>query len=293
MTRMIALATLRTLGAVYPFQRSARLVDNQLTKWATASLNESVPVRTRNGITIHVIPSDAIGRQIYLTRTWDPHMLDVLQALAVGARTIVDVGANVGFFALSLAASSDAVVHAVEPQPRLADLIEKSARASNLLDHIQLHRFALSDHDGEADFIIDEGNLGGSRIASDNDSLTAIQVPLRNGSDFLDSLGVSSIDLMKVDVEGHEAQIFRSIETWIAKQRIRAIVFETRGHGEDDTAMQLVGQHGYQLFGISKGLRSPIISEISSQNARRFEDVVAVRLSDMPEVRQILGAWLR
>jgi FkbM family methyltransferase len=220
-------------------------------------------------------------------------LLAVLQVVAVDAKTIVDVGANVGFFTLSLAASTHAIVHAVEPQPRLGNLIERSARASNLQGQVRLHRFALSDSDGERRFFIDHANLGGSKISSDVAPERTIQVPVRAGSNFLDSLGVPEIDLVKVDVEGHEKQVLHSIESWLARHAIRAIVFEARGHGEDGDAMQLLSHHGYELLGIEKGLRSPRISEGPSLQRASVEDMLAVRPRDFQDVKEALKGWMR
>ena len=160
MLRRLVRSALRSLGARYPFHRTARIVHNPLTRWATAPLRQPEPVRCPNGLVVYVVPSDLIGRQLYLTGTWDPHLLLVLEALARGSEVIVDVGANVGFFALSMAAAAPtAAVHAVEPHPLLADLIERSVRAS-ALPRVTIHRFALSESSGQATLAVDAHHLG-------------------------------------------------------------------------------------------------------------------------------------
>jgi hypothetical protein len=113
---------------------------------------------------VYAVPSDLIGRQLYLTGTWDPHLLLVLEELARGSEVIVDVGANVGFFALSMAAAAPkAAVHALEPHPLLAGLIERSVRTSGL-PQVTVHRFALSESSGQATLAVVADHLGMSRI---------------------------------------------------------------------------------------------------------------------------------
>ena len=290
MVRRLARSALRSLGARYPFQRTARIVHNPLTRWATARLGQPEPVRCRNGLVVHVVPSDLIGRQLYLTGTWDPHLLLVLEALARGSEVIVDVGANVGFFALSMAAAAPtAAVHAVEPHPLLADLIERSVRAS-ALPRVTIHRFALSESSGQATLAVVADHLGSSRVGvATAPGEATIPILLRQGDEFLEGLGGREIDLMKLDVEGHEAQVLRGMEAWLSKRRVHVILFEARGHGDDRAAADLLLRHGYRLLGVDKGLMWPRLCECSVPFHRSHEDVVAIAPDAPPRVRAASG----
>ncbi len=292
MLRRLARSALRSLGARYPFHRSARIVHNPLTRWATAPLLQAEPIRCRNGLVVYVVPSDLIGRQLYLTGTWDPHLLMVLEELARGSEVIVDVGANVGFFALSMAAAApNAAVHAVEPHPLLADLIERSVRAS-ALPRVTIHRFALSESTGQATLAVDAHHLGMSRIgAATAPGEATIPISLRRGDEFLEGIGVRGIDLMKLDVEGHEAQVLRGMEAWLSTHRVRVILFEARGHGDDRAAADLLLRHGYRLNGVDKGLMSPRLCDCPVPFHRSHEDLVAIAPNAPPRVRAALGRW--
>ena len=66
----------------------------------------------------------------------------------------VDVGANCGLYTRQLARLSREV-HAFEPSPQMARLLRRTS-ASN----VSVHEIALSDHAGEADLFIPEGENG-------------------------------------------------------------------------------------------------------------------------------------
>ncbi|MCC6659788.1 MAG: FkbM family methyltransferase [Phycisphaerales bacterium] len=296
MIRSITREVLRMAGHAYPLHRTARVVHSRLCRWATTPLTEPVAIRCRNGATIIAKPSDLIGRQLYLTGTWDPHLLLVLRSLCPpDARTIVDVGANVGYFSLALAMSArGATVNAVEPQPRLAHQLRRSA-AETRVSNVVVHEFALSASSGTATLILNQRNLGGSGIAEAMpDGQAAIGIRTVNSAEFLGSLGVQDVDLMKVDVEGHEVHVFRGMETWIAAQRIRAVVFESRSLGDDLSAAAMLAGYGYRLLGIDKGLFGPVIREWDAADSSRMpEDLVAFRPGDADEVCASLGRWIQ
>lgn len=148
-----------------------------------------------------------------------PQMYDVLerQTLAdaidrtiAGGKTFmfVDIGANVGLYSLFVAARAGALgrVLAIEPQPGISDRLEFNLR-SNPGCRSEVLRVAVSDGTGELDLVIDSSNLGGSRIqagAPGSADEATVRVPSRTLMDIVTAAGLSEIDAIKIDVEGHE-----------------------------------------------------------------------------------------
>jgi FkbM family methyltransferase len=281
-------------GRSYPLRRSIRVFENGLTRWLTSSMLEPVVTTTRGGCRLLVIPSEHIGRHIYFSSSFEPHLLDLMTVLSRDKRIFVDIGANVGFFSIELAhANPNLAVYAVEPQPILADMIARSAALSGVDDRICIYKYAVSDVDGEAEFAIIKHNLGESMIASSDYRGDTIRVPVITGTKMLDLIGENDVDLLKVDIEGHEHRFFSSIEPWLARQRIAMIIFETRGHGDDNATINLVRRCGYRTFSIRKDFMGPSLRELGQGLTSEDEDMLAVRPREFASVKSRIHNWLK
>lgn len=285
--------TYRAFGRSYRLRRSIRVFENPLTRWLTSAMLEPVVTTTRGGCRILVIPSEHVGQLIYFSGSYEPHLLDLMKVLIRDKRVFVDIGANVGLFSVELAyANPSLIVHAVEPQPMLADMITKSAALSGVDARLSIYKYAVSDVDGEAEFAIIKHNLGESMIASSGYAGDTIRVPVVPGNKLLDLIGKNGIDLMKIDIEGHEHRFFSNIEPWLAQRRIAMVIFETRGHGDDKATVNLLRRCGYHMFPIRKAFTGPSLRELGGELMGEQEDMLAVRPLDYASVKARIGNWL-
>jgi FkbM family methyltransferase len=142
--------------------------------------------------------------------------------------TFLDVGANVGYYTLLAARRVGPAgrVIAVEPSPiaheRLAGVVAANGLAA------EVHCIGLSDENGICSlFLTPEamGNHSPTMVRHDG-SGGALSVPVRRLDDCLDEWGVASVDLLKIDVEGHEPAVFRGAERALASGRIGALLCE-------------------------------------------------------------------
>lgn len=127
------------------------------------------------------------------------------QNVAPGSRCI-DVGANQGYYTMFLADHGCEVI-AVEPQPHLAALIEKSA-AENLFD-IRMDVNVISDVSGVMGMVVPVGHGMNASVAykpvSPN-GFDMIQVESYKLDEYCE--GKQYYDFIKVDVEGAEDKLF-------------------------------------------------------------------------------------
>jgi FkbM family methyltransferase len=120
----------------------------------------------------------------------------------------VDVGANVGTYAMVLARQVGASgrVIAIEPHPvthaRLA-----FNRAASDTTQVTLVAAAAGPSDGELLIETDGDNLGASHVVSGERSGKAIRVPSLRLQRILDDASVSHVDALKIDVEGFEDRV--------------------------------------------------------------------------------------
>jgi FkbM family methyltransferase len=181
--------------------------------------------------------------------------LDELKFLRAHLRdggVFVDVGANVGTFALAVArdVGTQGKVIAIEPHP-LAQARLAFNRAASGCGQVALVRAAAGACDGEVPIETDRDNLAASRIVAGNASGSAIRVPSLRLQRILEEAGVAQVDALKIDVEGYEDRVlagfFREAPRALWP---RAIVIEhlARRQWQDDCLADLAAR-GYTVSG--------------------------------------------
>src|SRR4051812_25946740 len=122
-----------------------------------------------------------------------------------GAFTFVDIGANVGLYSLYLASCGDVRTLAIEPQPGILDRL-RFHLAANPSAEVDVRPVALSDHGGEVTLVLNESDSGGTHIDKPglDQSGESITVQSKSLLALLSESGITSIDALKIDVEGAE-----------------------------------------------------------------------------------------
>jgi FkbM family methyltransferase len=131
--------------------------------------------------------------------------LDFLRAHVPPGGTFVDLGANVGTYALVLARhiGANGKVIAVEPHPVIHARLAFNRKAS-AVDQVKLVAAAGGPADGELLIETDGDNLGASHVVSGRPSAGAIKVPSLRLMRILVEASVAEVDALKVDIEGFE-----------------------------------------------------------------------------------------
>ena len=134
--------------------------------------------------------------------------LDFLRANTPDGGVFVDVGANVGTYAMVLARHVGAAgkVIAIEPHPVTHARLAFNNAASGFA-RTRLVAAAAGPADGELLIETDGDNLGASHIVSGAVSGKAIKVPSLRLQRILAEAGVSQVDALKIDVEGFEDRV--------------------------------------------------------------------------------------
>ncbi|HZT52072.1 MAG TPA: FkbM family methyltransferase [Stellaceae bacterium] len=150
--------------------------------------------------------------------SYEPEVTALFDRLAPAARVVYDIGANWGYYVAVLLSNPRfrGRVHAFEIAPATCAALARLAAACGG-GRVECHAFGLSDRSGTA--AIAEGMHSAlTRITAGAGRPARIEP--------LDALGLADPDLVKVDVEGHEAQVFAGARRTLARAR-PAIVFES------------------------------------------------------------------
>jgi len=202
----------------------------------------------------------SVGLRIALQRGYETHVTNVMRPLLKPGMVVVDIGANVGYYAL-LAASrigKSGSVHAFEPNEADCALLTMSL-AANGFQNVILHKVAVADFDGVVGY-----DTGGSNGAISRDDPNSRQFQVQAVK--LDSLlpDEKRIDLLKMDIEGAEGLALAGMTQLIARHRpiifteFFPLALQRRSHLTAEEYLNCLRDFGYNLH---------VIHRVGGQNA--------------------------
>ncbi|PAZ10761.1 hypothetical protein CLM62_39285 [Streptomyces sp. SA15] len=182
---------------------------------------------------------------------YEPGSLATWARLATQSATIADVGAHVGYFSMIAAlANPKAKVHAFEPVDQIHARLSVNVR-SNAVPNVKLYQAGVSSKAGWADISVRfSGNLlsTGSTLehAAADAQLKRIQL-LPLDEVFADT----KLDLMKIDVEGHEMAVLEGARQVLKRDR-PTVLLEALRDASLDTLLDEFEPLGYDCHWVTE-----------------------------------------
>jgi FkbM family methyltransferase len=134
--------------------------------------------------------------------------------------TVLDVGANVGYYTLSLCRQvRDVRIHSFEPIPKTFALLQEHVKI-NRASNANIHNFGFSDREETKTFYYypeGSGNASSANL-SEGANVRTITCQVKRLDDFVKSSGLH-VDFIKCDVEGAEIFVFRGAVATLKKDR--------------------------------------------------------------------------
>jgi FkbM family methyltransferase len=165
-----------------------------------------------------------------LTKDLLTDIADLLKGRDV--KTILDVGANVGFMTFQFQRRfPGAQIHCFEPNPNVYRILETSYSGDA---NIHCHPVGIGDVSGELNFNIN-ANSGTSSFLSPTPYHLAHQahhilasqvIPIITLDNFARDSGIEHIDILKLDIEGYELKALQGAARLLACQSIDLIYTE-------------------------------------------------------------------
>lgn len=156
---------------------------------------------------------------------YEPEETRVLAALLGRCEVILDVGANIGWYAIWLAKMCpQAQVHAFEPIPASHAYLQRNIALNSVGQRVFAYNYGLSDTCGVVDYFVSptSGTNASLRNVADADSARSLR-GLAMTLDQWVANNDASPDLIKCDVEGAEFLVFKGARDTLS--RCRPIVF--------------------------------------------------------------------
>jgi len=195
-----------------------------------------------------------------------------------------DVGANVGSYSL-LAASRGATCDAYEPVPRTSAKLADNVLLNDWAGRIAINRLAVSDRAGVAHFSDGNDSSVNHLLTELPPNSATIEVPLTT----LDISLTRQPNLIKIDVEGFEADVLRGAARTLTEESLCAVIVEAnegtaKTSGGVTETMTDLGFRPYVYDPMSRRLSLRSGRSVRGNNTLfiRDADQVQVRLAQAP-----------
>ena len=186
---------------------------------------------------------------------YEPGATNAVLTLGEGD-VFVDIGANSGYFSVlaALRVGARGRVFAFEPNPAVRRQLERHIGLNAIADRVTISELALSDedrddvrlfvscwpeNDGIASLTPAAETLARGGLRAD----TSIAVRVRTFDSWVQSVQLSRIDLMKIDVEGAESRVLAGMSSTLTRLRPARIICETPIESE---AAKMLRDRGYR-----------------------------------------------
>jgi FkbM family methyltransferase len=150
----------------------------------------------------------------------------------------LDVGSHIGLISFQvLQRVQSARIHAFEPHPDRNAQYQRNIELNGARDRVKVNAVALSNTAGSIGFDLERHAI--------EERGAAIATMTLDG--YIAAEGLDQVDVLKLDVEGHELNVLRGAERALGEGRIVRITLEAMDvHGDTTAAAALLESHGYR-----------------------------------------------
>lgn len=193
-----------------------------------------VLVQSLYSIKYIIDPTDLIiAPNLIIYRQWEDDVSSVLSNAVTTDTVFVDVGANFGYITCLMASrignQGQGRVFAIEPNPKMLQLLYKNTAINWSMAPIAISGCAVGREAGEAKFVVPLNRASNASFvgASEADSVsdaTVLNVKVKRLDDIIPDDVL--VDIVKIDVEGHEFLALCGAEKTIRRSPSVKIVME-------------------------------------------------------------------
>jgi FkbM family methyltransferase len=239
---------------------------------------QDLVIRDREG-SVFLVPSlaEPIALHLFADGVYESEVAAFLQDHLRPGGVFVDVGANIGVFTLLAArrVGPAGKVIAVEASPRVFSYLEHNVRA-NGLTNVSLKHTAASHQESPGvpfyDAPLDHFGMG---ALSPQFNAQPTPVRARKLDAILAEEKLGRVDLMKLDVEGFEADVFRGASQLLAAETPPLIVFEfldwakaRMPNGKVGDAQRILRDCGYTLWRLDDFMKNrPPLTQVLTEGS--------------------------
>jgi FkbM family methyltransferase len=203
---------------------------------------------------------------------------------------VLDIGANIGYYTLIFAklVGEEGKVFAFEPDPTNYALLQKNVDLNGYTNVILVQK-AVSNRTGKIKLYLCDDNKADNRIYNSHDGRQSTEIEAIRLDDYFKDYD-GGVDFIKMDIQGAEGGAIQGMLDLIEKNRNVKITAEFWPVGlkrfgiEPEECLQLLAEHGFQLYNINeraKKIESVSIAkllETYSPNKDEYTNLLCVRV---------------
>lgn len=201
----------------------ARLYRGKHARWAP--LYRDAELRYAPGVRMALVPGDVISDCIAFTGVYEPQVTRRVTQLAKAGGLFIDVGANLGYFALLWAAAHpDNRCLALEASPRNVDLLRRNISRNGFDSRIEVVPCAAGQAKGKLGFDLGPANQTGWGGLAPIGAAGSVEVEVVR----VDEVAPDGepVALLKVDIEGADAWALMGCDKMLRRRSVREVWFE-------------------------------------------------------------------
>lgn len=194
-------------------------------------------------------------------------LVKLLRRVVRAGSVCLDIGANIGSLTLVLAyaAGPQGRIVAVEPHPGIARQLRHNLALNDIRNVCVVEAALCCEHDGDVPFYVfqdDASDQGVSSLTPSSRAAKRVTVRGMSGRTLLEETGISRCDFIKIDVEGHEMPVLRTLHGLICNCHPRVVFEYQRANWERsgydvDEAIRMFQELGYETYYVTRGLIQP------------------------------------
>lgn len=224
-------------------------------------------------IALHISTGSYIEWKILAEGTYEPATGNLISLSLRPGFVAMDIGANIGVHTLRMARAvgESGRVISFEPMPHLQNKLQANIRLNRLDSIVETFAVAVSDAAGETKMSGSEDTFNQGTGRMDNHGETTVQVI--TGDSKVQELGLTQLDLIKIDIEGYEMKAIQGLAESIARFKPRLLIEYDQAYWEKCGSSwtefkSLLEKNNYQLYKIEEFTLTKILStpETSSCN---------------------------
>jgi FkbM family methyltransferase len=210
---------------------------------------------------------------------WEKESLKIWAELSKKCGIIIDIGANTGIYSL-LAQNNNpkAKIIAIEPVDINFGVLSQNIKQNRF--PINVEKVALSDKEGIAKMYMLKDRLNYMTSVNDdryalhpeikgNIEVVEIEVPIKPFSYIHQKYNLDDINLIKIDVEGHELTVIKSMMLYLEKYK-PSLLIEIIGDENAKELDNLLKIIGYEYISIDEINKSVVVNKLWDNDHHNF-----------------------